>query len=116
MLSDLENYYLKKEEPQKSCLLALRSIILEMDEQITEGWKYRMPFFFFKGKRFCYLWTDKVTKEPYIGIVEGRKIEHPALEQGNRSRMKILRVDAKEDLQIWIIEEILRQAIGFCKN
>ena len=36
MLEELDNYYLNKKEPHKSCLLALRSIILEQDTNITE--------------------------------------------------------------------------------
>ena len=34
---------------------------------------------YYQQKMFCYLWTDKKTHEPYIGIVEGNKIDHPLL-------------------------------------
>lgn len=60
---------------------------------------------------FCFLWTDKKTDEPYILMVNGRKLDHPALEEGNRSRMKILRVNAGEDLPVKKIEGILQQAL-----
>jgi hypothetical protein len=36
MLEELHKYYLNKEEPNKSCLLALPSIILGQDTKITE--------------------------------------------------------------------------------
>jgi hypothetical protein len=65
MNSNLENYYFQKEEPIKSCLLTLREIILSQDKNITNQWKYRMPFFCYKNKMFCYLWTDKKTNLPY---------------------------------------------------
>jgi len=112
MLDELQNYYLNQEEPNKSCLLALRDIILGFDARIYETWKYRMPVFCIGKKMFCYLWTDKLTKEPYIGMVEGNKIDHPLLEQGKRARMKILRINPVQDLPIEIIHGILNKAIA----
>ncbi len=111
MVSALDQYYLDKAEPTKSCLLALRSIILAQDENLTAAWKYRMPFFCYKHKMFCYLWTDKKTNEPYIGIVEGHQLEHPLLEQGDRKRMKILRFNPNKDLPVEVIETILQEAL-----
>ena len=116
MTQDLDSYYLNKEEPNKSCLLALRSIILKQDENITETRKWGMPCFCFKKKMFCYLWTDKKTDEPYILMVEGKHLEHPKLEQGTRSRMKIFRVNAQEDLPIKTINAILTDALNLYKN
>ena len=113
ILRDIDNYYLQKEEPIKSCLMALREYILNYDSKMTVAWKYKMPFFCFKEKMFCYLWIDKKTHQPYIGIVEGGKINHPKLIQGNRSRMKILMIDPNEDLPIATIGVIFREAIVF---
>ncbi len=115
MREELHNYYLSKEEPNKSCLLALRDIILNHDTDITETQKWGMPCFCYKKKMFCYLWTDKKTDEPYILMVEGKLLEHYALEEGNRSRMKIFRVNPNKDLPIEIIEEILQKAINLYK-
>ncbi|RZF62653.1 DUF1801 domain-containing protein [Sphingobacterium corticibacterium] len=115
MREELHNYYLSKEEPNKSCLLALRDIILNHDTDITETQKWGMPCFCYKKKMFCYLWTDKKTDEPYILMVEGKLLDHYALEEGNRSRMKIFRVNPNKDLPIEIIEEILQKAINLYK-
>ena len=111
MLKDSDQFYLAQAEPVKSCLLALRELILGLDDNLADAWKYRMPFFCFQQKMFCYLWTDKKTHEPYIGIVEGNKIDHPLLEQGNRARMKILRVNPNEDLPVDEIRAILKEAL-----
>lgn len=110
-MRELDHFYLNKEEPNKSCLLALRSIILEQDENITETQKYGMPCFCYEKKMFCYLWTDKKTNEPYILMVEGKLLDHPKLEEGNRSRMKIFRVNPNKDLAIVTIESILQKAL-----
>ena len=114
-MREIDNYYLQKEEPVKSCLLFLREHILSFDPDITEAWKYRMPFFCYKGKMFCYLWTHKKNGLPYIGIVEGKKIDHPALIMEDRARMKIMLIDPTIDLPIETIDAILSIALGFYK-
>ncbi|OCX53451.1 hypothetical protein BEL04_03885 [Mucilaginibacter sp. PPCGB 2223] len=111
-MTELEKLYFEQPEPVKSCLLALRDIILAQDENITAAWKYGMPFFCFKGKMFCYLWVHKTLHQPYIGIVEGKHIEHPNLLQEKRGRMKIMLFDGSADLPINTIQSILQQAIS----
>lgn len=116
MVEELHNYYLSKEEPNKSCLLALRSIILNQDENITETQKWGMPCFCYKNKMFCYLWTDKKTQEPYILMVEGKYLDHPQLEEGDRLRMKILRVNSNKDLDLKTIETIMQKALDLYRT
>lgn len=111
-----DQFYLKKEEPVKSCLLALREIILAQDKNITPAWKYGMPFFCYKGKMFCYLWVHKKYKQPYIGIVEGKRINHPSLIQEKRARMKIMLFDPAKDLPAKSIKSILKEVINFYKT
>jgi hypothetical protein len=116
MSATLHHYYLNKSEPNRSCLLALQSIILAQDTHITETQKYGMPCFCYKQKMFCYLWTDKKTGEPYILMVEGKYLDHPALEQGDRSRMKIFRVNPNKDLPIKTIKSILQKALDLYRK
>jgi len=110
------DYYLHKNEPVKSCLLALRSIILQQDDMITETQKYGMPCFCYKKKASCYLWTDKKTDEPYMLMVEGSYLNHPQLEVGDRKRMKIFSVNSARDLPIKTIELILQQALDLYRT
>ncbi|MDB4904723.1 MAG: hypothetical protein JWQ63_4004 [Mucilaginibacter sp.] len=112
MLREINNFFLQKEEPVKSCLLFLREFILNYDKNITEAWKYKMPFYFYKSKMFCYLWVNKKTNQPYVGIVEGRKVEHPLLIIEKRSRMKIMLLDPKEDIPVNTINSILKMALN----
>nr|WP_109853600.1 DUF1801 domain-containing protein [Aquimarina sp. AU58] len=111
-----DQFYLDKHEPNKSCLLTMRSIILNQDEDITETRKYGMPCFCYKGKMFCYLWVDKKTDEPYFLMVEGKYLDHPQLETGDRARMKIFRIDPNKDLPVTTIKLILNQALDVYKN
>jgi len=115
-VDELQNYYQNKIEPNKSCLLALRTIILNQDKNITETRKWGMPCFCYKKKMFCYLWTDKKTDEPYILMVEGKYLDHPELEEGDRTRMKIFRVNPNKDIPVKTIERILQNALALYKT
>lgn len=115
MISPLDSFFLTKEEPHKSCLQFLRGFILQQDDRITEAWKYGLPFYCINGKMMCYLWIHKKYKQPYIGIVEGKRLEHPDLLQEKRARMKILLVDPGKDIPVRKIKLILKQVIALYK-
>lgn len=116
MLNQLSNFYLDQLEPTKSCLLALKEIILSVDKDITPEWKYNMPFFYYRGKMFCYLWVDKKTKAPYIGIIKGKEMSHLLLEQGDRKLVKILRINPNQDFPVETILGILNTAKSLYKT
>ena len=111
MFSPVDDYFLQKEEPIKSCLQFLREFILKQDVNITEAWKYGMPFYCYNKKMFCYLWVHKKYRQPYIGIVEGRRIHHPDLIIENRARMKILLIGAAKDIPVKKINAIFKQVL-----
>lgn len=116
IMKEVDNYFYKQDEPFRSTLLALKDIILQQDQNIATAWKYGMPFFCYKGKMFCYLWVHKKFKQPYIGMVEGKRFDEPFLLQEDRSRMKIMLVDPLTDLPLQSIEAILQKAISFYKT
>jgi hypothetical protein len=113
MLRPIDQYFLQKDEPVKSCLLFLRAFMLRFDKHMTEEWKYGMPFYYYRGKMFCYLWVHKKYKQPYLGIVEGKRINHPQLLLEKRARMKILLLDPAKDLPVKTINLILKSALKF---
>lgn len=114
-MKQLDDFYLKQEEPIKGVFLALKEIILKQDKDITNTLKYGMPFFCYKGKMFCYLWIHKKLKQPYIGIVEGKHIDEPFLIQGNRLRMKIMLLDSNKDLPVETIESLIEKMLNLYK-
>ena len=111
MLRAIDLYYEGYDEPVRSCLQFLRQHILGMDKRIEEAWKYSMPFFTIGGKMCCYLWYDKKRKQPYIGFVDGKLMDHPDLLQEKRSRMKILLLDPTKDLPMRTIDALLKRAV-----
>ncbi len=115
-MKPIDAFYLKQEEPAKSTLLALKSIILSQDKEITNEWKYGMPFFCYRGKMFCYFWVHKKLGQPYIGLVEGKNFDQSFLIQEKRSRMKIMLLDQTEDLPVKRIIAVLKQALNLYKK
>ena len=115
MLRPIDNWFLQKDEPARSCLQFLREYILKQDAAITESWKYGMPFFCYNKKMFYYLWIPEKNLQPYIGIVEGKRINHPDLLTEKRARMKILLLDPNKDIPIKKINAILKEVLALYK-
>lgn len=113
MINQLDEFYLEKEEPLKSCLMALRDIILHYREGIYDKWYYRLPCFFYKDKIFCYVWVDRKTQHPYIALYPGKRLHHPALVLGNRKESKIFSINPNEDIPIETIHEIFEEALSY---
>lgn len=111
MLRPIDNWFLQQEEPIRGCLEFLRQHILNFHPDVTESWQYSMPFFKYKEKRFCYLWYHREKRLPYLGIVDGKLVDHPDLIAEKRSRMKILLLDPEKDLPLKKIDAILNIAI-----
>ena len=109
MLNAIDNYFLKQEEPVKSCLLFLRTYILKQDKNITEALKYGMPFYVYNGKMFCYLWIHKKYGQPYIGFVEGDKLNHADLLKEKRARMKIFLIDPAKDIPVKTLDTLFKK-------
>ena len=116
MLREIDHYFLHQEEPVRGYLLALRDHILQYDKGITEAWKYRMPFYCYKGKMVCYLWVHKVHRQPYLGIVEGKKVVHPQLIQEKRARMKIILFDPERDIPLRTVNTILKATLALYRQ
>lgn len=111
MLSTIDSYFLHQPEPARSCLQYLREHILHTHKDITEVWQYGMPFYRYKGQRFCYLWFHKRYGKPYIGFVDGNRLEHSDLLAEKRSRMKIFLVEPGKTIPVKKINVLLRAAI-----
>jgi len=107
MSHDLESYYLKHPEPIQGCLLALKSIILSVDSEITQKQKYQIPFFYYKGRKLCYLWVNK--KKLLIGYIIDKAI-YPTIEGIKRKDdYESMQIDPNSDIPVNIIIENLRQ-------
>ena len=112
MTNNLDHFYLNQTEPQRSCFLAMRSLVLNLDDRMIETKAYGMPCFKLGKKVFCYLWKDKQTEDPYFLMAKGNQLEHPALQSGDRKRMKVLPVNPTKDLPLNVIQAVFEQALA----
>ena len=116
MLTRLDEFYLQQDELKNSAFLALRDLILAHHPDITNAWKFNMPFFLYKNKMFCYLWTHTKLQQPFIGFSEGKLINHPNLTFENRSRVKIMIINPEKELPVATIKQVLDMAIDLVKK
>jgi hypothetical protein len=111
-LRPVDHYFEILKEPVAGCMQAMRAMLITFSPHITEEWKYGMPLYYYKGKMFCYLWTQKKTGLPYLGIANGFALQHPDLIQEKRKKMKILLLDPNADLPLEKITGILKASVS----
>ncbi len=106
-VDQLDDFFLSKEEPLKSCLLYIRDYLNNHPFDLQESWKWSLPSYSYNGKHFCYIWIDKKTKMPYIGFKNSNLIEHDKLELGNRKLFKTFSIDPTTDIDVQSLDEIM---------
>lgn len=116
MIEQLQNYYLQLSEPTKGCMLTVRDHVLAYDTDITEAWKYQMPFFYYRNKMLCYLNILRPSGPPYLGVVLGKLVDHPRLLQEDRARVKYLRLNPSDDLPLDMIDLVLERTIVYYRG
>lgn len=76
--------FIEIQTPQTAkILIELRHLIISSHPKMIETWKYKTPFYVYKGM-FCYLSVDKKTNRVYVGFCDGylmaKEIESPDIE------------------------------------
>ena len=109
MNKELENYYLKQPEPIQGCLLALKSIILSVNKEISHRRAYQIPFFYYKEKKLAFLWVHR--KRLLLGIVTDKSmLEFP---EGVRRKdnYETVIIDPNEDIPLEEIVSLIQRQI-----
>jgi hypothetical protein len=110
MNKELENYYLKQPEPIQGCLLALKSIILSVNKDISHRRVYQIPFFYYKEKKLAFLWVHR--KRLLFGIVTDKSmLEFP---EGVRRKdnYETMIIDPNEDIPLEVIVGMMQRQIN----
>ncbi|MES2809614.1 MAG: DUF1801 domain-containing protein [Bacteroidota bacterium] len=110
-MKTLELYYMSKPEPYRSCLLALRDIILSQNAGICHERKFQIPFFTYKGKKLGYLWLNG--KKLMVGFCTDKTLL-PAI--GNvkpKDRYESVSIDPNIDLPVeWLLKTLARYLLA----
>lgn len=107
-MESVEFYFDSLDEPERSCLLYLRSFLLTYSENITEQRKNNTPFYYWNKKWLGFISYNPKNKEIYISFANGYKIDHPKLLSEGRKNMKIFYVDPEKDVDVKSLKEILK--------
>ncbi len=107
MEQSLDSFFLKIPEPQLSAFLFLRQFFKD-ELELEESWKFNTPFYYYKGRWFCYLsYNPKKKHEIYIGFVLGYLVEYPNLVSEGRKQIKIYRINAEKDIDVKALNKIV---------
>jgi hypothetical protein len=107
---ELEDYYLKHPEPFQGCLLALKQMIMNVDDLITHERKYQIPFFCYKGLKLAFLWMNR--KKLILGFVTDKKILPSATGVKLKDWHEMIQIDPNADLPKEMIAAKIQEQIS----
>ncbi|MFK7750648.1 MAG: DUF1801 domain-containing protein [Kordia sp.] len=114
-MNPAENYILQQPEPYKSILLELQVLVAHLLPTAELKYKYRIPFYYYKGKPFCYFNASHKKKFVDVGIVKGGEItvhtSHLVTEK--RKKMASLRYKNIKHINDKIFFDVLKEAASF---
>lgn len=105
VLTALEYYYDKQDAATKECLLALKAIILSINENIVHTRKYQIPFFTYHAFNLGFLWIHR--KKILVGFVEDRRLLPQALSGRKKDKVSTITIDPAKDIPV----EVIRHSI-----
>lgn len=106
----IDEYLSDRDEDIRDVMLYARKFIKEFHPDITEALQYGCPFFSFRGKKLCYLHSNK-KRQVYLGFVDGSRMQHSVLIAGDRTHIKIFDLDPEKDIQISKLKQVLKMAL-----
>jgi len=106
-----KDYILNQPEHYRSIIYNLQIVIENQVPDIELMYKWKIPFYYYRGKPFCFINVSHKRKYVDLGIVKGFQIKnhHQHLVSENRSIMKSLRYSSLEEIDNRILEEILQE-------
>lgn len=109
-MNPAEHYIIKQPEPYKEILLYLQLKIEQAIPNLELKYKYRLPFYYLKGKPFCYFNASHKKQYVDIGFCKGQLVqvhqEHLVTEK--RKKMCSLRYKSFTDINDTVLEDVLK--------
>ncbi|MBL7472304.1 DUF1801 domain-containing protein [Robertkochia sediminum] len=111
-MNPAEKYILQQREPWKDLLLQAKVFIERHVPEAEMRYKHGIPFYYLKNRPFCYLLATP--KYADLGIVRGSLLTNNTdhLETGKRKTVRSLRYKKPEDMDVEVLESVLREAAG----
>ena len=107
-----ENYILNLLEPYRAIALHLQVIIEHTIPHLELKYKYKIPFYYYNNKPFCYLNASPKKQFVDLGFWKGNKIKihQEYLVTENRKVMVSLRYTSLEDINDMVLRDVLLKA------
>ena len=112
-MNPLEEYFLNQREPLQSVMLYLRQVIFETLPDIEEKYKYKIPFYYYKGESLCYLNILKNTNYVDFAFINGFNLSNKQnlLKAGRgRKMVKSIAYPTLENIDVKILKETLLES------
>lgn len=111
-MNPAENYIIKQPEPYREILFFLQILVERTIPELELKYKYKVPFYYLKGKPFCYFNISHKQKFVDVGLVKGKQIEvhQEYMITENRKKITSLRYKNIVDVNTDILVEVLDYA------
>lgn len=108
-MNPAENYILNQPEPYKSILLHLQLLIEQTIPELELKYKWKIPFYYYQGKPFCYFNASHKKQYVDIGLVKGKliNVHQEYLVGEKRKKMVSLRYKNIEEIDSQILVEVI---------
>lgn len=108
-MNPAENYILNQPEPYKSILLHLQLLIEQTITELELKYKWKVPFYYYQGKPFCYFNASHKKQYVDIGLVKGKliNVHQEYLVGEKRKKMVSLRYKNIEEIDSQILVEVI---------
>jgi len=118
-MKPVEDYFLRQDEPYRSIMLYVRSVILRSLPEINERYSYGIPFYNVDKKPLLYLNVLKGTDFVDVAFVQGilLKDKYPILKDYNkRKQVRSIQVKSLEDFDELEFIQLLNDAKHYIEN
>ena len=112
-MNPAENYILQQPEPYRSMLLHLQFIIENAIPEVELLYKYKIPFYYYKKRPFCFL--NASHKNQFVDLCFDRgnqiTIHQDQLVTEKRKKMASLRYKSLEQINDEVLIEVTKNVI-----
>lgn len=109
-MNPAEDYILNQEEPYRSMLLHLQSVIERSVPTVDLKYKYKIPFYYIDGRPFCYLNQSKNYVDLGFWNAAHLTIHLELMTTSGRKMMRSLRYKSLDEIDDVILIDVLKEA------
>lgn len=109
-MNPAEHYILEQQEPYRSMLLHIQSVVEHTIPKVELKYKYKIPFYYINNKPFCYLNQSKNYVDVGFWNAAHISVHLEHLITAGRKFMKSLRYTSLEAINDTILIEVLQDA------